>query len=140
VFLFTRTIGESTTADLLRVTRAGAAVVLLALFCALLIAPLLFASDDDSRLPACCRRNGVHKCSTVTVVSPSGLALFAAPCRLFPGPQALPMPAGARAAVISAASSNLVLSKSPLQNVRGGSHDAVFDRSHQKRGPPIRLF
>lgn len=118
----------------------SAAVLLLALFCYPLISPLLLASDGDSRLPACCRRSGAHRCAVTTAVSSSGPALYAAPCRSFPGPQALPMPAGAGPAVTFDASSGLVSRKSPLLTALNERRRASFDRSHQKRGPPILLF
>ena len=118
--------------------RAGAAVLLLALFCNSLVAPLL--SDVDSRLPKCCRRNGAHKCAmTMAASSLSNPGWFAAPCRSYPGPQAIPTPAGAGPAVFSDTSAGLVSSESPLLSTRDGRYRVAFDRSHQKRGPPVLL-
>ena len=120
--------------------RAGAAVLLLALFCNSLVAPLLFASDADSRLPACCRRNGVHKCDMMMAASSSSSpAWFAAPCRSYPGPQTIPTPAGAGPVVFSDTSAGLVSSESPLLSTRDGRYRVAFYRSHQKRGPPVLL-
>lgn len=121
-------------------SRAGAAVLLLALFGTSLILPLLFAPDSDLRLPACCRRNGAHKCSVMTGASSlSGPALFAVPCRSYPGVQTLPRPASAVQAITSDTSVGLVSNESPILLVRNGRYRAAFDRSHQKRGPPIPL-
>ena len=39
------------------------ATLLLTIFSYSLISPALFASDADSKLPACCRRNGAHRCA-----------------------------------------------------------------------------
>ena len=140
VSLTFRTVGESTSADLLRGIRVGAVVLLLALFSSSMIAPLLFASDDDSRQPACCRRNGAHKCSVTTGASSlSGPALFAAPCRSYAGPQTLPRPSATGRAVTSD-TIDLVSNKSPLLSARDRRYRVAFDDSHQKRGPPIRLF
>ena len=37
-------------------------MLLLALFSFSLISPAVLASDADSKLPACCKRNGKHHC------------------------------------------------------------------------------
>ncbi|MBZ5675663.1 MAG: hypothetical protein LAP61_15590 [Acidobacteriia bacterium] len=121
-----------------RAARACSSVVLLALFCASLISPLLFASDSDSRLPACCRRTGAHKCSMVTPNS-TGPGWFASPCRSYPGPQTMPTRADAGPAADSDTRVGLVSSKPPLRNTGDNRYRDVFDRSHQERGPPIRL-
>ena len=109
--------------------------MLLAIFCISLVNPLLFGSDSDSRLPACCRRNGAHKCSMVTPVS-SGPGWFAARCNSYPGPQPFPPPVGAEPAVGSNTDAELVFGKPPSVNTLHGSA-VSFDRSNQKRGPPV---
>ena len=52
--------------------------------------PLLsaaFAPTRDSKLPACCRRNGKHKCTTsmAGLSAHGGPTVEAAPCPSFPG-------------------------------------------------------
>jgi len=42
--------------------RRTLAAALLTLFSFSLIVPLVFASDPESKLPACCRRAGKHRC------------------------------------------------------------------------------
>src|ERR1039458_10425068 len=68
----------------------GIAMLLVALFGLSPISPLVFASDADSRLPACCRRGGQHSCSMTggQPASSSGQTLQAARCRFFPPAQA----------------------------------------------------
>ena len=61
-------------------------VLLVALFCLSLIGPAAFASDAESRLPACCRHGGKHQCAMGDSGSPasSGPSLQAARCSCFP--------------------------------------------------------
>src|SRR5215467_13449905 len=58
------------------------ATLLLAVIGYTLIAPALFAGPADTKLPACCRRNGKHQCATAA--SPNGPALQSARCISFP--------------------------------------------------------
>jgi len=74
--------------------RQTLAAALLALFSFSLIVPLVFASDPESKLPACCRRAGKHRCVMPVAESPSGSTVQAARCSAFPGVNALPSPAG----------------------------------------------
>ena len=66
--------------------RRFAAIVLAALLSFPLIAPALLAADQDSRLPACCRRNGEHRCGMSSGPA-SGTTLQNARCAAFPSPQ-----------------------------------------------------
>ena len=70
------------------------AVLLLALFSFPLISPAVFA-DADSKLPACCRRDGKHRCARMSIVDQqesSGLAVKSAQqkCPYFPKASAVP--------------------------------------------------
>jgi len=68
--------------------------ILLILFFSLGPLTAVFRSSDESRLPACCRRHGVHQCSMAvrTAKFQSGSEpSFTAPstCPLYPGQSAL---------------------------------------------------
>jgi len=68
------------------------ASLLVALFSFSLIAPAVFASDADSKLPACCRRDGKHHCTVMAgrLEKPSGPAAGTGRCESFPGAAAVP--------------------------------------------------
>jgi len=120
----------------------ASAISLLAAIGFSLIAPGVLL-DAESNLPACCRRNGAHRC-TMNMDAPapsSGTALQAIRqnCPWFPLAIATParsdtaMPAPA-AAIFAA------LIGAPSIQVQAEAHYRVsLSRSHQKRGPPALL-
>jgi hypothetical protein len=121
--------------------RRVCAILLMALFSFSLISPAVFASDDDSRLPACCRRGGKHHCTMTSSPSESSSdrAVQAGRCPFFPTGQAVP-------------ASRIVSLPGESQAIFAGliSHPACrpqtealcrisYSRAGQKRGPPTFL-
>jgi hypothetical protein len=114
------------------------ALVLLAVFNLPLAVPIAFASDPDSRLPACCRRNGKHHCVMMMQSQPgtSGPALQAGTCPWFRGGHAIP--ANPRFGTFSrsqAVVSMVVSHRAPRPRAEG-PYRISFSRDGQKRGPP----
>ena len=72
--------------------RRTLAMLLVALFGFGLMGPVVSASEEDFRLPACCRRDGKHSCAMTAIQrgSSSGHSVQAARCRLFPSAKAFP--------------------------------------------------
>jgi len=65
------------------------AILLLSVFSFALIAPAVLAADGDSKLPACCRREGRHHCAMPADSSSAG-AVVQAVCPAFPEAGAVP--------------------------------------------------
>jgi hypothetical protein len=117
---------------------------LLLLFSLPLISPLLtLTASSDANLPACCRRNGAHHCTSMTPpADPSdGINLAAIPqhCPAYP------------AVVTSARHGDLSFHAASLIFAGIVSHPTVkpqtqararvaLDISRQKRGPPTDLL
>lgn len=123
--------------------RAWAALMVL-LFSFPLIAPALASRPDESRLPACCRRNGKHHCAmqmaeAATANIPSRLVTLSEKCPYAPfahGPLMLPhsfTPAAQRALEGPA--------QGPSRIVRAAEagYRIAADRARHKRGPPLLL-
>ncbi len=126
----------------MKAIRCAFAWLLPAIFSFSLIAPALLA-DSAPNVPACCRRDGKHHCAMMDSPgepsSSTGPALNAVQqkCPLFPKGGAVP------------AASKIVFRKSPavtaapapiytpLPNPTETHVRAAFDRSEQKRGPPL---
>jgi hypothetical protein len=79
--------------------RRGISIFLILFFWLGPLAVMLPASDDDSRLPPCCRRHGAHHCAMsmrmtalIFQATSGGKPIFAAPltCPYFPGTMAGP--------------------------------------------------
>ena len=68
------------------------ATLLIVLFGLSLIGPAVSASDEESKLPACCRRGGQHHCAMQAGKSESSSspALNTARCSRFPLPSSVP--------------------------------------------------
>jgi hypothetical protein len=98
------------------------------------VAPAFFA-DESSKLPACCRRLGVHHC---VVQLPEGVAFKGVCDRYGHFPIALASPKYAKAAILMA--SGAVLASAPGSRALApqslSRYRIAFNRSRQKRGPP----
>ena len=107
--------------------RRASAMLLLVLSGFSLISPSVFALSAESKLPACCRRNGKHHCATMTIESESssGPALQAGRCSFFPTMEGVP---ASRTVALAA------ISQSGFEQL--GRHWAS---GLQKRGPPTFL-
>lgn len=116
----------------------ASAMLLLALFSFSLISPAVFASDADSKLPACCRRNGKHHCTTMATESESSSvpSVQAARCPFFPAVEGFPANRTVALTRISHAGFHRFvghLASAP----RTESHcHSSYSRAGQKRGPP----
>jgi len=118
--------------------RRGVAMLLIAILVLPSIGGALFASDSDSGLPACCRRDGSHHCAAVAsrTASGSGAILRTGKCPAFPAarmgpnnqPAAMPRPSEA----IAVASAGQPASQGETQALCRSS----YSRAGQKRGPP----
>ena len=121
------------------------ASLLAALFGFSLIGPALFV-DAGSSLPACCRRDGKHRCSMLGAMSGQAASSRAAAqvwgprCPYFPSARAFPPLSGM--ALLAASQSILVamLNQPALQAQAEAGYRISFSRAHQKRGPPSLLF
>jgi len=101
----------------------------------LAVAPVFAAGV--SNLPACCLRDGKHRCTLP--VSSSGPALQSARCPIYPGARALPAQAKASGAVASQAVF-AALASQPASDPRTETlYRISYSRAGQKRGPPAHL-
>jgi hypothetical protein len=118
------------------VVRRALAVALLSVVSISLIPPEVFASEADSNLPTCCRRNGKHHCGMVAESS-SDPAVQSSPCANFPSTRVVPLSPHKRLPMLShvvvAAVSTYPTSR-PRQEVL---LHISFTRAGQKRGPPV---
>jgi hypothetical protein len=121
--------------------RRVCAALLLSLFSFSLIGPALFA-DGNSKLPACCRKDGKHHCSMANMEeqgSDAAIKSAGSKCPLFPAGGVFPasgkIAATHPARLIFAA----VASHSASHAQREAQYRVSFSRAWQKRGPPDLL-
>jgi hypothetical protein len=118
------------------------AILLLIVFSLSPIAPLLGA-DDDSNLPACCRRGGKHHCSMIRHSGSSSDSVEGAAlnnngrCPSYPGfaPGTFPIVAGVAPAAASAAV--LAARRASCRSFELRVLSSLRLRAHSKRGPPV---
>jgi hypothetical protein len=124
--------------------RRALSIVLLLLFSLPLISPLLaLASSSDANLPACCRRNGSHRCfRTIHTDAPApGTQLSAnpKPCPAYPA-----IVAPLRHIDLSSPKTSLIfaeiVSHSTLKLQTEARARVALDRARQKRGPPASIL
>ncbi len=124
--------------------RRALASFLLALFSLPLIAPLALASSDGT-LPACCRRDGKHRCSMSEGASadssmPGEVSFNAvAKCCTYPKATAATTDSNIDAPVNSATIFAAIVSHPAVHAQTEARHRISFARSSQKRGPPALL-
>jgi hypothetical protein len=118
--------------------RRISAILLMALFSFSLISPAVFASDVDSKLPACCRRGGKHHCEMMESQSKSssGPSLQSGPCPFFPVARAAPASRTVSLAGISQAIFAGLISHPASCPQTDGLCRISYSRAGQKRGPP----
>jgi hypothetical protein len=108
------------------------ASLLLVLFSLSLIAPARVALDTDSKLPACCRRDGKHHCTQTT-----GSGFHAARCADFPSLNALPANQAPGLPGLSG-STRIALVIRPTRSSRLAARSLIsYSQTGQKRGPPV---
>jgi len=118
--------------------RRGSAVFLLVVFSLSLIGPALSASNPDSTLPPCCRRDGKHHCAAMTA-APASPVFASARCPLFPEAKIAPPNRVASLPRISRIASAAPLDPRALRPQTESFCRNSFDRARQKRGPPTSL-
>jgi len=115
------------------------ASVLVALFSFSLIVPVLLAGDAESALPACCRRNGAHRCGMLTGhASPDdGATAQAARCPSFPSGNAL-TPTWRQAGALGSSSQvyAAIAAQRTAHPQTQSLYRIAYSRGSQKRGPP----
>lgn len=121
--------------------RRALATFLLAVFSFPLIAPALSA-DAASNLPECCRRGGKHHCAmAMEDASATGVSFrpIQPRCPLYPSAPATPVGELAVILTKSCAIFGLVISHPAIHLQTEACYRVSFDRSSQKRGPPVVL-
>lgn len=117
------------------------AILLVAVFGFSPIAPAVFASDPDSKLPPCCRRGGKHHCAMTAgqSASPSGPSLRADRCALFPDAQSIPAGQTVSLSGVAPAIFAGLLSHPAVCPRTEALCRISYSRAGQKRGPPAPL-
>jgi hypothetical protein len=117
-------------------------MLLVALFGLSPISPLVFASDADSSLPACCRRGGKHSCAMTASqpASSSGQSVQAPRCRFFPPAQASPPGRTVSLRGVSRAIFGELVSHPASRSQTEAFYRVFYSRAGQGRAPPNSLF
>jgi len=117
------------------------AILLVAVYSFSPIAPAVFASDPESKLPPCCRRDGKHHCAMMAnqQASPSGPSIQSNRCPLFPGAPAIPAGPAISLPGVAAAIFAGWLSHPAVCPQTEALCRISYSRAGQKRGPPILL-
>lgn len=116
------------------------AILLLAFFSLSLINPVF--AKADSKLPACCRRDGKHRCAMMSMADEqepsSGLAAKAAQPKCPNYPKAGAVPAHSKTVLLKGfqSISGLTPGRPAIQKQTETLYPSSPSRSHQKRGPP----
>ncbi len=117
------------------------ATLLLVLFSFSLIGPAVFA-EASSQLPQCCSRLGKHHCLMGSGVgqhesSSSDIRNIGGKCPYYPFGKAVP--AHGKTPLLSVAQTIFVhvVGHAAVQDQTESRYCITFDRSHQKRGPPL---
>jgi hypothetical protein len=102
--------------------------------------PVLLA-EAESDLPACCRRNGAHRCEMAGGADSSAPEYRTIPqrCPAFPGWPAVPVTGAAALPKDSLAIFAALVSHPAFQPQTAARGRVSFSRSRQKRGPPSLL-
>ncbi|SRR5216683_5210395 len=123
--------------------RRFVAILLLLTFCSFLSAPLLAASSDPySNLPACCRKDGKHHCMMRMMMKrdQTGTQVSNMPekCPLFPKTMLAITVQGHLFVLPTSGTFYAALRSHPACYAQTEAHYRIsFDRSRQKRGPPV---
>ena len=114
------------------------ATLLLACF-SLALWPVALFADDEANLPACCKKNGKHKCAMSTMDDDAGPLFKSERCPDFPN--CLPSVSGELDAtpVTQSSTSELVVQSPAPETQADTQYRISCERSRQKRGPPSFL-
>jgi hypothetical protein len=119
-------------------------ILLLVVFSLSLITPAMIA-DSDSKLPACCRKDGQHHCSMLNVEErlerPSGPAIKSVrpQCPLFLKGGAAPASGKAGTMSPGRVFFAAIVSHPTAHAQTEAQYRVSFSRSWQERGPPVLL-
>ena len=116
------------------------ASLLVAFFSLSLIAPAVFASNAEAKLPACCLRGGKHHCGMASgSETHSGPSASAGKCIFFPSSQGVPASQVAGLPGISRVMpvGSLICPASPARTEARSR--ISYNQAGQKRGPPSLL-
>lgn len=117
--------------------RRAPAILLLGIFGFSLIVPVL-AVDSASKLPACCRRDGEHRCAMSSARSEAA-ALIQAVCPAYPKTGATPAYSKTAVAGLCQVVAGPTASESTYRAQTAALAHSSFSRTRQKRGPPKRI-
>jgi len=109
--------------------------LLLAVFSFSLIAPAVLA-NEDSNLPACCRRLGEHHC---TLAASPGANFIQQRCPHFQSGSAALTASGMASVTPSQVVFAAIVSHPATHAQTGARYRISFSRAWQKRGPPALL-
>jgi hypothetical protein len=113
------------------------AVLLVGLFSFSLIGPAVFAGDADSKLPACCRRDGAHHCAMMaSQAASSGPSVRADRCGFYPAATAIPPGQTVSLPGVAHAIFAGLLSHPASCAQTEALCRSSYSRAGQKRGPP----
>ncbi|WP_158751488.1 hypothetical protein [Acidobacterium sp. S8] len=119
--------------------RRSLAISLLLLFSFSLLTPF-FAPDAEAAVPACCRRGGRHHCvESDGDAKDNGTRMIAQRCPYAPEAPAIVHLTAFTPAPNEAVFAGLVSHPSVHAQI-AAQYRISFDRSRQKRGPPVFFF
>jgi hypothetical protein len=122
------------------IVRRLMAILLLAILGFTLGTPLLaFAAEGEGKMPVCCRKDGQHRCVAMKATSGNQSILIGGKCPYFPKATTL---ASSTIKFVPVASIFYVEAlRHPGYSPQTEAHLRIsFDRSRQKRGPPLRFL
>lgn len=130
---------------ILSLMRRASSILLVTIFSLSLIMPALFASDPYANLPACCRKDGKHRCALTAAMIAAmtadslGPALTAGTCSDYPSVQVGPTRPVCVAALPGANPAGFEIA-GPVLGLRVQPFGrSSYSRAGQKRGPPSLL-
>ena len=113
--------------------------MLLACFSVALIPPALFV-ESESKLPACCRKDGKHCCSMTAAPngrpSSAGAGVVREKCPSFPQSRSTSPSGRANGIMPRQTFFAAILSHPALHAQTEARYRVAFSRARQKRGPP----
>jgi hypothetical protein len=104
------------------------------------IASAVFVKGAESKLPACCRRDGNHGCGMKSAApSKSGVSLYGARCASYPTAKLFSVNRTAGLAPQSKVTFALALTLVEREAQSRALYHVSYNRAGQKRGPPLSL-
>lgn len=136
-FYFIFSTGYHEIGTLAEAVRRLSAILLLVIFGCSPICPALAASNPDSRLPPCCRRNGRHHCATMTSAEAApGPGLQGPRCPSFPAAKIVPGSRVVHPAPTAATVLNVPVRVPAVRTQIKSRYRSSSSRVRPTRGPP----